>query len=193
MFLFAEWTLCLVILVSGVSTLSSDFVLLGSTGDLARKYLFRSLSDIILSRPDLHLRVFATARNPTIDLDHILAQSMPSVDDTFRKSIIYKQLKTVNHYQALCDSLGNDTAVVVFYLAIPPFAYVSSIQMISLGCQHLLLAGKVRIVIEKPFGSNYTSALSMSDKIAKYVKDDFIYRIDHYLGKGIVREILKFR
>lgn len=193
--MFLGRTLILYLVSFGFSTPARplEFVLLGSTGDLAKKYLYKSLSDIVLNYPDLQMNIFATARNEQEDLDRLLAQSVPSIDKMFRQAITYKQLKTIDHYRSLCNSFNVDSANIIFYLAIPPFAYVDCVQMISEGCRSFLSSGKIKIVIEKPFGSNYTSAKSMSDSIAKHVADQFIYRIDHYLGKGIVREMLAFR
>ncbi len=51
----------------------------------------------------------------------------------------------------------------------------------------------MRVVIEKPFGSNYSTALEMSNELSKYITSAQTYRIDHYLGKAVIKAIAPFR
>jgi glucose-6-phosphate 1-dehydrogenase len=86
---------------------------------------------------------------------------------------------------------------VVFYLAVPPFLYGTIVEY--LGSAGLSCTGepdskrRVRLVVEKPFGRDLQSAVELSDKIRRCFDETQIYRIDHYLGKETVQNILMFR
>jgi len=85
----------------------------------------------------------------------------------------------------------------IFYLAVPPFLYGTITE--QLGSAALSRADKgdaaqqPRLVVEKPFGSNLQSALELDNKIHRYFNESQVYRIDHYLGKETVQNILIFR
>jgi glucose-6-phosphate 1-dehydrogenase len=80
----------------------------------------------------------------------------------------------------------------VFYLAIPPGAYPSTITALGeAGVHHG--KGWTRIVIEKPFGRDLQSARALNQLIHKYFDESQIYRIDHYLGKETVQNLMAFR
>jgi len=80
----------------------------------------------------------------------------------------------------------------VLYLALPPAAFSSVINGLGeAGLNHS--SGYTRIVIEKPFGHDLESAEALNDCAHKYFSEDQIYRIDHYLGKETVQNILVFR
>ncbi len=80
----------------------------------------------------------------------------------------------------------------IFHLAIPPQFFGPTIK--SLGISKLNEStGWTRLVIEKPFGRDYKTAVALNTLIYNYFKEDQIYRIDHYLGKETVQNVLAFR
>ena len=80
----------------------------------------------------------------------------------------------------------------VFYLALPPGAFPGTIE--SLGTAALnRSAGWTRLVIEKPFGHDLASARELNQLVHKYFDEGQVYRIDHYLGKETVQNLLAFR
>jgi glucose-6-phosphate 1-dehydrogenase len=80
----------------------------------------------------------------------------------------------------------------VFYLALPPTAYMTSIA--GLGQAGLSRTqGWTRLVVEKPFGKDLASATTLNKQIHRYFDESRVYRIDHYLGKETVRNLLIFR
>ena len=80
----------------------------------------------------------------------------------------------------------------IFYLALPPTAYLASIA--GLGQAGLNQApGWTRLVVEKPFGNDLASATVLNEQIHRYFDESQVYRIDHYLGKETVRNLLVFR
>ncbi len=80
----------------------------------------------------------------------------------------------------------------VFYLSVPPRGYPAAIEALG---RHGLnkSAGFTRLVIEKPFGRNLASARALNDLVHQYFDEDQVYRIDHYLGKESVQNLLAFR
>ena len=87
-----------------------------------------------------------------------------------------------------CQSCGNH----LFYLATPPPLYATIVsQLGAAGLNHS--AGYVRIIIEKPFGRDLASAQALNNQVHEVFDESQIYRIDHYLGKETVQNILAFR
>ena len=95
------------------------------------------------------------------------------------------------HWDALAQLLnsgGNNQRV--FYLSTPPSVF-------SVACKHLhesgLITGSARVVVEKPLGYDGKTAEEINSQIAEYFKEDAIFRIDHYLGKETVQNLLALR
>ncbi len=85
---------------------------------------------------------------------------------------------------------------VVFYLAVPPFLYVSIVERLcsaGLSSRSEPDSKRFRLVVEKPFGFSLQSAVELNNKIRGCFAESQIYRIDHYLGKETVQNILMFR
>ena len=90
------------------------------------------------------------------------------------------------------DKLWKHRAIRVFYYAVAP-KFIEPIS-ISLAVQQLASDTKRdRIIIEKPFGNDLATARALNQLLAKYFKERQIYRIDHYLGKETVQNIMAFR
>ena len=100
---------------------------------------------------------------------------------------LYKKIKS------LLETNANFSANAAFYMALRPAEFGVVIQ--KLGESELAndTHGWRRVVIEKPFGSDLESAETLQRKLHRYLREDQIYRIDHYLGKGTVQNILVFR
>jgi len=100
---------------------------------------------------------------------------------------LYKKIKS------LLETDGSFSANAAFYMALRPAEFGVVIQ--KLGESELVddTHGWRRVVIEKPFGSDLESAQTLQRKLHRYLREDQIYRIDHYLGKGTVQNILVFR
>ncbi len=104
-------------------------------------------------------------------------------------------IKKVESYQELAKVLNNKKFPKnrAFYLAISPSDFSNTIELLS-GVELLKEdSGWSRVIIEKPFGYDLQSAQSLQKRIAKYLTEEQVYRIDHYLGKGTVQNLLVFR
>ena len=121
---------------------------------------------------------------PRFTGENLFYYGLPSTDtDGFRG--LAERIQSIERDKQLS---GNR----VLYLALPPEAFPTVIIGLgSAGLNHS--SGYTRIVIEKPFGHDLDSAEQLNECVHKYFDEDQIYRIDHYLGKETVQNILVFR
>lgn len=121
--------------------------------------------------------------------------------ERFAANLHYHTMDTNNptDYEGLKTRLESLSQTVVcnanylYYFAIPPFMYASvaeSLHHAGLACQ---TGGWKRLVIEKPFGHDYASAVQLNRELLRYFDEEQIYRIDHYLGKETVQNMLVTR
>ena len=108
-----------------------------------------------------------------------LISSMQLVIGDYRETSTFEELKL---------AVGN-AKLAVYYLAIAPDQFAA----VTAGLESVGLAANARLVVEKPFGRDLASARALNDALEKVVKEDQIYRIDHYLGKESVEDLLVFR
>jgi glucose-6-phosphate 1-dehydrogenase len=191
-------------------------VLFGATGDLARRKLIPALYSLCLqSQLPERFALVAFARRPYSvesyrdELRQSVQEFAPKLPlDTarwayFAQRIYYHQadLDEPQGYHALRDLLwyldterqlgGN----ALYYLATPPEQFVKVVH--NLGEAALVRppgeAAWSRVVVEKPFGSDLASAAALNESLLRVFDETQIYRIDHYLGKETVQNILVFR
>ncbi|ESP04715.1 hypothetical protein LOTGIDRAFT_135691 [Lottia gigantea] len=191
----------------------TDIILLGSTGDLAQKYLWQGFFNLYEKHSSDHhtFTFYGCGRSPkhsaTEKLNKILDKNVicekkNCVDQKkkFVSLVSYFQLASEIDFKNLGQLLKNSRSVtkyeaitVIFYLSIPPEFYTRTAENIHKFCYSVEENINFRIVFEKPFGYDTNSAIQLQTNLEKYFKEDEIYRIDHYLGKSVVREILPFR
>ncbi|MCF7791907.1 MAG: glucose-6-phosphate dehydrogenase [Victivallales bacterium] len=163
---------------------SSAIVILGATGDLARRKLIPAL-----------VQLYEIGE---IDSSCILIGSgRKNIDDgNFRKKFeIKNELSQIFYYhqgikglKKYIASKGEFNRIIIF-LALPPQVYKNTIaEIYKEGFRD-----EAGIVIEKPFGHDYNSAKKLNKYINRFYDDSQVYRIDHYLGKEPVQNILVFR
>jgi glucose-6-phosphate 1-dehydrogenase len=187
--------------MSAATTRPGDaLVVFGITGDLARKMTLRSLYRLdergLLDCPvigvavedwtDEHLREHA--------LEAVKATGEPIDDAVWKRfarrlSYVGGDFTDGATYETVASALG-DAANPVFYLEIPPSLFETVIAGLA---QAKLLQGGRRVVVEKPFGHDLSSARALARDLHKYVEEPQLYRIDHFLGKLGLEEILYLR
>jgi glucose-6-phosphate 1-dehydrogenase len=183
-----------------MSTVSSDaLVFFGATGDLAYKKIFPSLQSMV-KRGALNVPVIGVAKSGW-GLEQLQARARDSVekhggldDGAFAK--LMQLLRYIDGdyaepetFQALRKELGSASRAA-HYLAIPPALFGGVVEHLAqAGCA---TAG-ARVIVEKPFGRDLASARSLNRILLGTFDEDHIFRIDHYLGKGPVRNMLFFR
>jgi glucose-6-phosphate 1-dehydrogenase len=185
------------------------FVIFGGTGDLAERKLLPSLFRLI-SEEEAGDRcvVLGVSRQEVGDAGYrdwarsVLEQSGQdrALADTWCEANVHHQALdgTAAGFQALrerVEALETELGLPgnrVFYLAIPPGAFTPTIE--GLGNSGLnRAAGWIRVVVEKPFGTDLESARALNDLLLSEFEESQIYRIDHYLGKATVQNLLTFR
>ncbi len=176
-------------------------VLFGATGDLAKRKLFPSLYHLERHQ-QLDVPVIGVGRSTWDDQtfrDHAreaVEKFVTDVDTTVLARLLarlrlvggdYASLETFSKLARTLAEGNSDNAV--FYLAIPPTAFPTITQ--SLAAVGLNRRG--RVVVEKPFGRDLPSAQELNAVLHEAFPEERIYRIDHYLGKESVEDLLVFR
>ena len=181
------------------SELPSDaLVLYGITGDLARTKIFPALQGLV-ARGKLNVPVIGVAKSPLTDAD-LVARARASleanggVDETaFAKLAALLRYVPGDYHDAgtfdrLRDALGGSRRAL-HYLAVPPGVVPTLIEHLT----HVRCTSGSRIVVEKPFGRDLESARALNRALLAVFPENAIFRIDHYLGKEAVQNILYFR
>ncbi len=178
---------------------SDALVFFGITGDLAYKKIFPALH-AMAGRGMLDLPVVGVASS-ALSRDALIARAHASIEEygggvdtaafaALSAALRYVQgdYRTPATYTALKQALGA-AARPLHYLAIPPSLFPTVIEgLTGAGC-----AGCARVVLEKPFGRDLESARSLNATLHKCFDEHSIFRIDHYLGKEAVQNLLYFR
>ncbi len=177
---------------------SDTLVFFGATGDLAYKKIFPALQAMV-RRGTLNVPVIGIAREGWT-LDRLKARAKDSLEhhgglDPAAFDKLCGLLRFVNGdyndpatFQALCHQIGS-AQLPAFYLAIPPSAFATIVEQLSrAGC-----ARNGRVIIEKPFGRDLSSARELNQILLQTFDEKRIFRIDHYLGKQPVHSMLFFR
>ncbi len=116
------------------------------------------------------------------------------VSGDYGDTLFYRKIQS---RLAELDKKHNVDGTHIFYLAVPPLIYGTIVEQLgqaALSCSpEADLKQKVRLVVEKPFGRDLQSAVELNSKIHRCFDESQIYRIDHYLGKETVQNILMFR
>ncbi|XP_022967778.1 glucose-6-phosphate 1-dehydrogenase, cytoplasmic isoform [Cucurbita maxima] len=196
-----------------------SIIVLGASGDLAKKKTFPALFHLFaqgfLQSDEVHIFGYARSKISDDDLRNrirgYLVQGKTS--DAVQLEEVSKFLKLIKYVSGSYDSAegfqkldkeisehevsrnsAEGTSRRLFYFALPPSVYPSVCKMIKHYCMNKSdLGGWTRIVVEKPFGKDLASAEKLSSQIGELFDEPQIYRIDHYLGKELVQNLLVLR
>ena len=180
------------------ATRTDALVFFGITGDLAYKKIFPALQ-AMMRRGHLDIPVIGVARRPQtpeqlkVRVHDSLAEHGGVDADAFAKLIGLLTYVSGDYgdpatYDALRTALGA-AKHPLHYLAIPPSLFATAIEgLAKSGC-----ADGARVVVEKPFGHDLTSAQELNKVLLSAFPETAIFRLDHYLGKESVQNILYFR
>jgi len=180
------------------ATISDAVVLFGATGDLAFKKIYPALHGLA-RRGQFDIPLICVARSGW-NLDQMRAriraslEAHGSVDEAAYAKLAgllryvdgdYQQAST---FDRLSAALG-EAHRPLCYLAIPPSMFPTVVESLS----RLSCAAQGSIVVEKPFGRDLASSQSLNQTLHKYFGEANIFRIDHYLGKEAVQNLMYFR
>ena len=169
--------------------LTKGIVIFGATGDLCKKKLIPALyklweKDLL---PDNFLIIGSARRAPTVEQ---WKESLGEYHVEFLHQLDYitadlDNPKTFRHFPEYIDDM-------TYFLSVPPERYANAITNLK---ETGLLNNpeRSRVVIEKPFGHDYQSADNLQSVVERHLREKQVYRIDHYLGKDTVNNILATR
>lgn len=190
-------------------------VIFGITGDLSHKYLLPSLYHLFKDELlDKNIEILGVTRGTTTtdELYQKIEQGVKDQDEECdqdalklmqdQTSMFQMDLEDPKAYKALrakLDGIETKHGVCMnrlYYLSIPPKAYSPVVGLmgqadLNTSCQHD--KAQTRLLVEKPFGFDLESAKELIAKTAEVFSEDQIFRIDHYLAKETVQNILTFR
>ncbi|MEP7103586.1 MAG: glucose-6-phosphate dehydrogenase [Candidatus Dojkabacteria bacterium] len=185
-------------------------IIFGATGDLVNKKILPSIYNLYKEKklPE-KFKVIAFARRDFTDgkYNEIVKESLHHYGNLEENEDLSEFMKLFQYHQGNFDDLSalqslgeelkkidNDSGVSnkLFYLAVPPTYYQELFNNIHESKVHEQ-GGTSRIIVEKPFGSNLETAQQLDELLGKLFKEEQIFRIDHYLGKEALQNILTFR
>ncbi len=185
-----------------------DYIVFGATGDLTMRKLLPSLYYRFRDKQiSDQARIIGAARSALSD-DEFRQRGEKALrrfvkpealdDELIRRFLGMVFYASVNGAEAesswenLTRLFGDDTAerIRVFYLATSPELYGRICQNLS---GHGLVTGNARVVLEKPIGHDLESARRINDEVGQYFAEKDIFRIDHYLGKETVQNLIALR
>jgi glucose-6-phosphate 1-dehydrogenase len=185
------------------------YVIFGATGNLAAKKLIPALYHLeVAGKLPEGTRIIGIGRRPWEQaywLEQVStwvqekARGGASVDTVTQFCTRCEYLRGDLHdaalYQALRERIhAEDTSTnAAFYMSISPTDFGGVIENLSQAGLLTEDGGWRRVIIEKPFGYDLDSARALQERVHRYLNEQQIYRIDHYLGKGTVQNVLVFR
>lgn len=175
------------------------FLLFGATGDLARKKLFPALYELT-SEGRLDMPIVGIARSEWGD-DELRDRARESVHEQIHEAdekILDSMCERIRYIAgdytdtaiwAKIDEAVDGAMVPVSFLAIPPFLFDDVVE----GLASVGMTDRGRVVVEKPFGRDTASAKELNATLEKHLEEKQIFRIDHFLGKEPVQNLMVFR
>jgi len=183
---------------------ASEIVLFGALGDLSRRKLLPALYQLDLMgllNPESRILGVARQEHTLEEFTNFVMENLtefvkeglePETTKRFLARLVYQQLdfKETAAYVALAETLASGHETRVYYFSTPPAIYGD----ISDGLKESgLITDADRVVMEKPIGHCLESSKVINDQVSRYFKENQIYRIDHYLGKETVLNLLVLR
>ncbi|CAK9179348.1 unnamed protein product, partial [Ilex paraguariensis] len=196
-----------------------SIIVLGASGDLAKKKTFPALFNLyrqgFLQPNEVHIFGYARTKISDEELRWCICgylapgrgasaehsegvleflQLIKYVCGSYDTEEGFRSLEKIISEHEVAKNSAEGSSRRLFYLALPPSVYPSVCKMIKDCCTNKSdLGGWTRIVVEKPFGKDLASAEELSSQIGELFDEAQIYRIDHYLGKELVQNLLVLR
>ena len=193
----------------------TSIILLGATGDLAYKKLLPALISLFEKGvlPEyFYILAFSRDEKTNDEYRMFVRKSIEASKKQYGDALIDSFLEKIEYTQGVFEDSDayervkkkledNDNKIgmcssKMFYLAVPPKFYETifdKLAQVKLEQACLVGGGWTRILVEKPFGSDYNNAKKLDDILCSLFKEEQIYRIDHYLAKDALQNIMAFR
>ncbi len=174
-----------------------NLLVLGASGDLTSRLLLPGLGTLLEAEPHRQVRILGAAVDPLADDEWkarvttaLTGGGCPSerAAQVIEKTS-YRQVDLLDEevVRQLIADLGETPSVV--YFALPPAITEKVCQVL----ERTGIPGNVRLALEKPFGSDLESARRLNEQLYRFASEEQIYRVDHFLGRSGVLNILGFR
>lgn len=181
------------------------FVILGASGDLAKKKIYPTVWWLYRDRLVPENTIFVGYARSNLTVQQVREKCSPHMKVKEAEQERFEQFWKVNHYvkgsydtrrdfellNQEMTKVGTSRANRIFYLALPPSVFEPVTSNLK-GCC-MATQGWTRIIIEKPFGRDSESSAKLSNHLSSLFKEEELYRIDHYLGKEMVQNLLSLR
>jgi glucose-6-phosphate 1-dehydrogenase len=170
--------------------MTTKLLIFGITGDLSTRKLLPALSAIIKTGDYDDIEIIGVSRRQ-VDIAELLQSSVGEQTLASRVRVFSMDLAQAGDYDRLREdvALTADEQLIV-YLSVPPSA---ASQIVDFMGEAGMNTPQTKLLFEKPFGVDLTSAEEMIARTARYYSEDQIYRIDHYLAKEMSQNIVAFR
>ncbi|KKS86095.1 MAG: Glucose-6-phosphate 1-dehydrogenase [Parcubacteria group bacterium GW2011_GWA2_43_11] len=194
---------------------ATAFILLGATGDLAQKKLLPALIDLFekgVLPKHFYILAFSRSSLDTAGYREFVRKHIEAKGKQYTQKNIEDFLELIEYTQGnfdepaafertkeileVYDERIGTCSSKLFYLAVPPQFYdtiFEQLARVKLEQACMVGDGWTRILVEKPFGSNLENAQYLDEKLNKLFHEEQIYRIDHYLAKSALQNIIAFR
>ena len=181
-----------------------DFTIFGVLGDLSRRKLIPSLYQLEKAGLlDEDTRIIGVARHELSQEDFVakMRESLETfIKEKLEQEIMERLLDRLHYvlinldvpeeYKRLGEAIDQEKRVLVNYFSVAPFLFAD----ICTGLDHAgIIVPTTRVVLEKPIGNDLASSQVINDTVARVFNEDQVYRIDHYLGKETVMNLLALR
>lgn len=176
----------------------TTLLILGASGDLTRRLLLPGIGSLLEREPDRPVRIVGAdrAEMSAEDFADRLGDALteggapPDVVARMTQSTTYYPIDVtdVDALRRVLDELS-DTGRLVLYFALPPAVTERTCRAMTA----LDLGENVQLAMEKPFGHDQASARALNQVVARLVPDDRVHRVDHFLGKSSVLDIMALR
>ncbi|CAN6471846.1 unnamed protein product [Victoria cruziana] len=187
-----------------------SFTVVGASGDLAKKKIYPALFALFYEGclPE-HFTIFGYARSNMTDaeLRTMISSTLTSriskrencsdkINQFLQRCYYHSgQYDSVDNFAGLDKKLkeheGGSTSNRLFYLSVPPNVFIDAVKCASESASSS--SGWTRVIVEKPFGRDSESSAALTRCLKKYLREDQIFRIDHYLGKELVENLSVLR
>jgi glucose-6-phosphate 1-dehydrogenase len=172
------------------SCLLADTVLVvfGATGDLTSRKILPAIDGLAAAKalPE-HFAVVGMARKPEEEFRKQVTHPILYAQGDFDEDVGYERLAAT--LEAIDEKFGKRSDKI-YFLATQPKYFATIVAQLD---KHELIEPNSRVLIEKPFGHDLNSAIELQGEISKHLDESQIYRIDHYLGKEGVQNLIDFR
>jgi glucose-6-phosphate 1-dehydrogenase len=165
-------------------------LLFGVTGDLSKRMLLPSLENLLKTKKISNLYIYGVSRRQ-IDINELLKTSF---GDNYKKTNISKKIEAIvldenfDDYLKLKNKIKlNSKDQLLIYLSVPP---TNALKYVELLGKAKFNTKNIKLLLEKPFGTDYKSAKDFLTIIDKYYDEKQVYKIDHYLAKANAQALI---